>query len=217
MNEKKEPETLSPHHILSTHRIEALTDGIFAFAMTLLVINLRFPDTARQSGLGLSSLLFGQIQAFFDYFVSFFLLALFWVMHHQQFHHIRRSNASLLWVNILLLSFIVLVPFSTSLTSDFDGQTPAEAFFAANMFIIGLLFLVNWVYSTWQRRFVDPTLEDSFIAESTKLNLVIPAVSLLVFFLAFFIPHRSEYFYLLIPLFIYPRKYWYWHKKAPML
>jgi len=188
------------HHTLPTNRLEALSDGIFAFAMTLLVLDLQFPDAAVLSKLPLSALLWGQADRFFNYFLSFVLLAIFWMVHHQTFHHIRRLNAALLWLNILLLSFIVLIPFSTSLIGDFDKHTLADAVFAGNIFVIGVFNLWIWFYATKERRFTGPDLEEVFIKQGLVKGLMVPLVSLLVIAASFVIPGNSSYLFLLIPL-----------------
>jgi uncharacterized membrane protein len=79
---------------MTTHRIEALTDGIYAIAMTLLVLNLALPgtETYLAQTVELRDLLFGQAHKFFNYALSFILLAVFWIIHHDQFHFIKRTN-----------------------------------------------------------------------------------------------------------------------------
>jgi len=193
-------EEKSHRHTLPTNRLEALSDGIFAFAMTLLVLDLQFPDAAVLSKLPLSTLLWGQADRFFNYFLSFILLALFWMVHHRTFHHIRRLNTGLLWLNILLLSFIVLIPFSTSLIGDFDKHTLADIIFAGNIFIIGIFNVWIWFYATRERRFIDPDLEEVFIKRGLLKGLMVPLVSLLVIAASFVIPGNSSYLFLLIPL-----------------
>ncbi|MBI5699028.1 DUF1211 domain-containing protein [Candidatus Saganbacteria bacterium] len=190
-----------PHrHTLPTNRLEALSDGIFAFAMTLLVLDLQFPDSAILSRAPLSALLWGQADRFFNYFLSFILLALFWMVHHRTFHHIRGLNTALLWMNILLLSFIVLIPFSTSLVGDFDKHTLADAVFAGNIFIIGVFNVWIWFYATRERRFTNPDLEEAAIKQGLAKGLVVPLVSLLVIAASFVIPGNSTLLFLLIPL-----------------
>ncbi|MFA5113886.1 MAG: TMEM175 family protein [Candidatus Margulisiibacteriota bacterium] len=195
--DEKQPEH---HHQLSTHRIEGLSDGIFAFAMTLLVLDLQFPDAAASSGISLSSLLFGQIPRFFNFLLSFVLLAVFWVIHTQQFHHIRKMDKLLLWINIGLLAAIVLIPFSASLEGDFEGQMLAELFFAGNMFLVGLFFLANWAYAVKGKHFTDRPLEEDFINSSLIASMTIPAVSLLAMLGALVFPRHSANIFLLIPL-----------------
>ena len=105
---------------MTTIRLETLTDGVFAIAMTLLVLNLRFPVT--KAGLTereLEQIVFGQSNVFFNYFLSFILLALFWMLHHQQFHFFRKTDRSHIWINIFILMFVALLPFSASLVGPF--------------------------------------------------------------------------------------------------
>jgi uncharacterized membrane protein len=195
--DEKQPEQ---HHELSTRRIEALSDGIFAFAMTLLVLDLQFPDAAASSGVPLATLLFGQTPRFFNFFLSFTLLAVFWVIHNQQFHHIKRTDKPHLWINIGLLAFIVLIPFSASLEGDFEGQMLSELVFAANMFMVGVFFLINWAYAVVGRRFTDQALEEKFINDSLTHCMITPGVSLLAMVVAFFAPQHSSECFLLIPV-----------------
>ena len=128
--------------VLTTRRIEALTDGIFAIAMTLLVLTLTLPDML-ETQLGLSQLLADQWPKFFNYALSFVLLAIFWIVHHQQFHVIRRTDRGHIWINIGILMFVALMPFSTDVAGDYSGETLAELLFSANLMILGLLFLLN--------------------------------------------------------------------------
>lgn len=193
---------------LATSRIEALTDGIFAFAMTLLVLDLQLPDGTPTAGVDLYKLLLGQSDRFFNYFLSFVLLAVFWVVHNQHFHHIKKSDTKLLWINIFLLMFIVLMPFSTSLVGDYDNNTVAEAAFALNMFVIGALFLANWAYATLGFRLVDKTVtRGEHVREGLARSLTIPLVSLIALFLAFVSPGLSPYSYLIIPVFEFGRRF----------
>lgn len=187
--------------ILTTGRIEALTDGIFAFAMTLLVLNLALPDTVTElSAIRLQNLLIGQAHKFFNYALSFILLALFWVVHHQQFHQIKHSDSRLLWINIFVLMFVALMPFSTDLIGDFSGQTMAEVIFATNLLILGLLFTANWAYATRNHRLVDPDLDREIIVRGMRRNAVSPAISVIVIALSFIIPPWSLWLYLLVPV-----------------
>lgn len=185
---------------LTTARIQALTDSIFAFAMTLLVLNLTLPDAlARLPNVKLYDLLIGQAQKFFHYILAFMLLATFWIQHHQQFHSIRRTDSRLLWINIFLLMFVALMPFSTDVVGDFAGSKTAEVFFGGNLLILGLLFLANWAYATSNHRLVDAELDREIITRGLRRNMVMPAVSVVVIVLSFFITRWSLWLYLLIP------------------
>lgn len=186
---------------MTTHRIEALTDGIFAIAMTLLVLTLDLPEV--EKGLtqtGLHHLLMAQRDIFFNYALSFVLLAILWIIHHQQFHFIKRTDRKHLWINIFTLMFIALIPFSTSLVGDYPDDWMAEFFFGSNMFILGMLFNLNWAYATKGHRLVDRSLEPRRIALGKKKGAVTPLVSLLAMVLSLIHPQLSFYVYILIPI-----------------
>jgi uncharacterized membrane protein len=186
---------------LTTHRIEALSDGIFAFAMTLLVLTLTLPDAmAEVTNVQLHELLLGQAHKFFNYFLGFMLLAIFWMPHHQQFHWIKRTDSRLIWINVFILMFVALTPFSTDIVGDFSGNTMAEVFFATNLLILGLLFMANWAYATRGHRLVDPDLSEDIIVQGLRRGMVTPIVSAVVIVLSFFVPEWSLWLYLSVPL-----------------
>jgi uncharacterized membrane protein len=193
---------------LTTKRIEGLTDGIFAIAMTLLVLNLSLPKKGIDlTEAGLHQMLFGQLNHFFNYFLSFVLLAVFWILHHQQFHFIKRTNRTHLWINIFILMFVALVPFSTSLVGDFPYFWLDDFFFASNMFVLGVLFYLNWIYSTSGHRLVESDLDKRRIALGNKRALVLPVVSFLAMGTSLISPSLSSYLFLCIPLILLLRTF----------
>ncbi|MBU0672755.1 MAG: DUF1211 domain-containing protein [Candidatus Margulisbacteria bacterium] len=186
---------------LTTRRIESLTDGVFAIAMTLLVLSLELPPLGQQlSGTQLQQLLLSQAAKFFNYALSFVLLAVFWIIHHQQFHYIKRTNRTHLWINILVLMFVALMPFSTSLIGDFPGDWIAELFFSANLFIVGLLFQLNWLYVTWFKHLTDRSLTPRLVALGLRRGLVTPAVALVAIVLSLIDAPLTTHIYILIPV-----------------
>jgi uncharacterized membrane protein len=185
--------------VLTTRRIEALADCIFAFAMTLLVLTLTLPD-ATQTKLSLSQLLADQWPKFFNYALSFVLLAIFWIVHHQQFHMIRRTDRGHIWINIGILMFVALMPFSTDVTGSYSHETLAELLFSANLMVLGLLFLLNWWYACWNHRLVDPDLSRETIARGIRRSCITPVVAAIAMVLSLFIPRWGLTVYMLIPI-----------------
>src|SRR4030065_2930725 len=171
------PEKMSgkPRVVLTTRRIEALADGIFAISMTLLVLTLTLPDMM-DTKLSLSQLLAEQWPKFFNYALSFLLLAVFWMVHHQQFHVIRRTDRIHVWINIGILMFVALMPFSTDVVGDYSGETLAELVFSGNLMILGLLFLLNWWYGCRDQRLVDPDLDRETIIKGIRRSCVTPCI-----------------------------------------
>src|SRR4030088_188078 len=97
---------------LSRNRIEALTDGVFAVAMTLLVLDIKVPELEPPlAGAELPLKPLALWPKFLSYLISFVILGVYWVGHHIQLSFIRRADRPLLWINILFLLWVALVPF----------------------------------------------------------------------------------------------------------
>ena len=185
---------------MTTHRIEALTDGIYAIAMTLLVLNLALPEVGTDQAVQLHDALFGQAHKFFNYALSFILLAIFWIIHHDQFHFIKRIDRNLLWLNIFCLMFVALIPFSTSIIGDYPDETIAKLFFDSNLFMLGLFNSLNWVYATKGYRLVDRSIDPRRIAIGKRRSAVTPIVALMAMGLSVITPQWSSCVYFLIPV-----------------
>ena len=113
-------------------RIEALTDGIFTIAMTLLVLGIEVPQSAPLPHV--YDLLSSLIPDVIHNVISFLALAVLWVLYHQQYHHIRDIDHTILWLNIVWLLLVGLIPFTTSLADTYSGSRFANIPFALNLF-----------------------------------------------------------------------------------
>lgn len=188
----------SPMH---THRLEALTDGIFAFAMTLLVLSINLPNPKENADVG--SYIFSQLQNFWVFALSFLLLAFFWLNYSQQFHHIKKTDSMTVTITIFTLLFVVLMPGSTSLMNDYPKSIAAELFFSANFFVLSFLMYFNWQYCL-KKQFIDMTYK-AHIAQTTSKISLLPIVPLIAMLLAIITPSWSTLAYLLIPLIVLTR------------
>lgn len=185
----------------NSKRIETLVDGIFAIAMTLLVLNLSVPQlTSPVHDATIHSFLINLIPKLFTYALSFVLLAIFWKVNHSQFYYIRRINTLLLWITIIWLLFVALVPFSTSLTGEYGNLQSAQIFFDLNLLAIGLLSALIWYYAT-EKKFTSNELTFDEIHKIRKINLLLPAASLLAMGLTFISPSWSSLAYASILIF----------------
>ena len=129
---------------LSKHRLEALTDGIFAVAMTLLVIELKIPETAHiTTGEQLIAALGQLVPKFVAWVISFFVLAIFWASHHRLFHFVRVIDGKLTWLTIGYLACVSLMPFSSALTGEYGGALVAQTFYSINMALLGMMALLK--------------------------------------------------------------------------
>jgi uncharacterized membrane protein len=133
----------------STTRMEAFSDAIFAIIMTLLVLELRIPEFHNPaSNAEIIHALLKIVPNFISFGVTFLILAVFWVNHHQFFHFIKRSDRALLWLNNFLLFWLCFLPFPTAILGQHPTSTAAVMLFGAALFLAATSFTVmsHYVY-----------------------------------------------------------------------
>ncbi len=191
------------HFFIEPSRIQDLTDGIFAFSMTLLIVSVAMPEiTGRATEQMLLSKLSDMVPTFLTFFMSFFLIAIFWELHHRQFQSIKKSNSTLVWINILMMLFIVMIPFTTNLIDDYDYLKVANIAFNVNMLLIGIMFYIQYAYSA-DHKLLDERISTKHIAEYKKRNSIIAIVSLIALIVGIFLPRYSSFIYLSIPIILF--------------
>ena len=127
---------------VSQGRLEAFSDGVFAIVITLLVLELRLPETLRDDQI--VAALGEQWPHLLAYFLSFLSVGVFWVAHHLMLRAAGRGDRTLLWVNNLFLMIVALVPFSASVLGSYPGARAAVVLYGANL--IGVELLLIWVW-----------------------------------------------------------------------
>ena len=135
-----------------TGRVEAFSDGVFAFAITLLVLNLKDPALNSVVDGSLLPGLLDQWPALFALITSFATILIMWVNHHNMFTYIKRTDTVLLFLNGLLMFFVVLTPFTTqlianhvSLVQTSDAETAAIVY-SGDFLLLGLVWTVTAIY-----------------------------------------------------------------------
>ncbi len=189
-----------------TDRTEAFSDGIFAFAVTLLVLNLRDPvlQGTVTSGHLLDGLL-GQWPSLFAFVTSFATILIMWVNHHNMFNHIQRVDTEFMFLNGMLLFFIVLTPFTTlivsdhALLNDLDART-AAALYAADFLLLALVWNGLWRYGSKNNRLLAKEEPGEHVMSITKTYNMGPLFYMVAFVLAFLNPIVSVAAILLVAL-----------------
>lgn len=129
-------------------RLEALSDGVFAVAMTLLVLDLHAPAAAAIAGEGdLLQALCGLAPKLLVYFMSFLTLGIFWVGQQTQLNHLARGDRNLAWIHLGFLFAVTLMPFSTIVMSEFIRLRVALLLYWGNILLLGLLLFASWQYA----------------------------------------------------------------------
>jgi uncharacterized membrane protein len=141
---------------LALHRLSALTDGVFAIVMTLLVLEIGIPEIAPSSvHAELPQRLIELWPKLLSYIISFLILGIFWYLHHLAFRYIKRSDNGLIWLNILFLMFVALIPFSTSLFGSYAKEQLPIVIYAGNIILVMATRFMLWTYATRKYRLVD--------------------------------------------------------------
>jgi uncharacterized membrane protein len=142
-----------------TLRLEAFTDGVFAIAATLLVLDLTTHDLgAVKSDAQLWGALLGMRELFVNFALSFVLLCLLWMVHVRQFEYIARVDVTVLWLNNLRLLFIVLVPFATGLTTEYEEYLIGRLAMPVTFFFAILFGALEWEWARHRREELMPDI-----------------------------------------------------------
>jgi len=148
-----------------TARIEAFSDGVFAIAITLLILEIKIPGVG--SG-DLSRQLLRQWPSYIAFVISFAFIGIMWINHHRLFTHIKRSNNALLFLNLLLLLGVCAVPFPTAMLAQHFGQSDqrtAAILYHGTYFVIAIFFNILWRYAN--RRLLG---EDVDVSTADKIS-----------------------------------------------
>lgn len=147
-----------------THRMLAVTDGVLAISMTLLVLGLSVPIVKEiPDSQGLWPELRGLWREVLAYLMSFFIIGLLWSYNHLVFRHIRRANGTLLFLNMLYLLAVSIMPFSSALVANNWDERLAAIVYGASLFLAAAATAAMFAYATYRRRLVDSDLDEGFI------------------------------------------------------
>ena len=183
------------------NRLEALADGIFAVALTLLVLDLKLPeDLTFASNDDLWRHLLTLERHFAIYAISFVVIGMYWVSHHIQFHFIRYTDRKLIWINLFYLLFISFVPFATDLVGDHEDLVlPVEIYGIALLCLSALSFLhLDYLYRHPYLTSHEFTPEVCGLIKRRVLMFTLVPVSSML--LAFWSTRVALYMYLLLVL-----------------
>jgi uncharacterized membrane protein len=142
-------------------RLAALSDGIFAVAMTLLVLDLHIPTAAQVHGDGeLLAALCALGPQWLAYLMSFLTLGIFWAGQQTQLNHIGEGTRDLTWIHLLFLFFITLLPLSTRLLAEFITFRTALLIYWLNILALGATLYWSWTHATHAGLIKDDTPDE---------------------------------------------------------
>src|SRR5271157_598073 len=154
---------------ISKVNLERLTNGIFAFTMTLMIRNLPTPplgtiDTAAALGRFFDTTIF----AVYDFIGAFIILGMFWLFYFQIFHRMKTFDSRFIYIHFISLMVVVFVPFTQSFAAQGDTVPVADSLFQLNYLILSVLLIVEWYYARSHPSLLVPELtvaETSFLSK----------------------------------------------------
>lgn len=178
---------------VGTNRIEAFSDGVFAIAITLLILDIRVPSRMVPPGsdatLKVLEQLGEQWSNYLSFLLSFLIVGVTWGNHHTMFSYIKRTNHILIVLNLLLLLSIVVISFTAALLGHYigkNGQQAAVLVYSGGLVIGGVFYNLLWWYASKNYRLIDRTLPWAVVRRVRRLYLIGPILYALAFGLSFF-------------------------------
>lgn len=184
----------------STTRIEAFSDGVLAIVITLMVLEIKIPAMAehignREAWQSLHSLW----PKLLSYALSFVMIAIFWVNHHQLFHSIKHATRSLLWLNNAWLFFICLLPFPTAFLGEHPTLPLASSIFGTELFLCALFFFLIRRHA-FQTNLFTSEVSVSIAQSLLRKSMLAPAFYLFAAAVSWFSIHIAYAIFIIMPL-----------------
>ena len=176
-------------------RILALSDGVFAIAATLLIIEIAVPATTADARL--SRVLLGLWPRYLAYLLSFLVIARFWATHRQTFRLIARTDTALVWLNLLLLMFVAFLPFPTAVLGQHIRSPAAAALYAISVSLTATLSAACWWYASGPAALARPHLGGAHVRAMRARGLSAVALFAVTIPVAVIAPTAAEILWIL--------------------
>jgi len=189
----------------SPHRLEALSDGVFAIVMTLIVLEVHVPEASLAD---LPGALVKMAPTLLPYALTFVTLGMLWFGNRTQSEQIRAADHPLVWLNLLFLGLVALIPFSAALVSRYPSDRVAVVIYGIHLVAASLAHAVAWVYATFHPALIRPEISERYLhysryatfapalgyALATVLGAMVPSIAL-VAYLVVPVPFVTGLFY----------------------
>ncbi len=163
--------------LIDEGRVANFSDGVFAFAATLLVVKLDLPQLyGAQAGQHLSDVIVTLWPQYLANIISFLVIGYYWLNHHAIFSMVKKYNMTVVWLNIAFLITLSFIPFPVDLYGDFPNQPWVVVFYSGSLAVVGYFLTILWVYASAKHRLVNPNMSLREINYYTVRNLVAPLV-----------------------------------------
>jgi uncharacterized membrane protein len=184
---------------LQIERLLFFSDAVIAIAMTLLIIEIKAPHIENNSNSEVIKNINELIPKFVSFFISFFVIAIYWKAHHHLFGYVKKYTDKLIWLNILFLLSIVLMPFSSAFYSENFHLNIPYAIYCMNIFVTGLLncWIIRYI-SSEKAKIATVSGNNLWRKYYTLRSLVAPLIFFLSMILSFYSTNLSRVCFILI-------------------
>jgi uncharacterized membrane protein len=162
---------LPSSNLMGSFRLESLEDGVFAIVMTLMLFDLKLPDSNNED---LFISITRLIPNVISFIISFMLLGIYWNGHRSAFHYIKHADHWYHWLTIGLLALITTVPVSTAGIAKHYTEPFAITLYGTNLVLIGIVLYIQWVYALKNNRLVTQDIPAHTIIYA-KLRCIFPS------------------------------------------
>jgi len=186
---------------IEKNRLEALTDGILAVAMTILVLDVKLEASdAIVTDEHLVRHLLSVERTFSVYLVSFVVLAMFWVSHTLQFHYVKRVDRRMLWISLVFMLLVTLVPFTTNVLISYETLLLPVLLYGINLTLLAATLIANVNYLARHPNLATAEFTPTVSAYIHRRLAIVALIPVLAIAMAFFSTRVSLYMYFLMLL-----------------
>ena len=187
--------------LMSLNRFEAFSDGVFAIAVTLLVLEIKAPDLSQATSSEAVTKLLQVLPHVLSYATSFIVIGVLWINHHALFHFLKRVDRTVLVINLFLLMCVAFIPYPTALIGEFGASLPVVIFYGLSLAMTGFVYNALWFYVVHRYIMGEKLIEQKSVRKATIWSLSYPISYLVAAALAFININLSILLYVFIPSF----------------
>lgn len=188
---------------MNKNRMEAFSDGVFAIAITILVLEIKIPIVSSEK---LVESFILQTPKILSYVLTFFIIGMYWIAHHQMVHVFNKINRSVLWLNVINLMFVCFLPYPTGLLGGYPFEKFPVLIYAISLSLVNISGTILWLYATSKKE-----LESKINKRSRNYVAIIHSLPVLLYIISILVSNISLYLsyaiFIIVPLFfIFPNR-----------
>jgi uncharacterized membrane protein len=180
-------------------RLEAFSDGVFAIVITLLILDIRFPEVDYSQ---FRTTLVSLLPRILAYVMSFIIIGVYWVTHHNSMHAMRKTDRSFLWLNILLLLCISFIPFPTSLLGRYPFQAGPIMIYGITLIVCNAVGYLMILYVWYHPHLAVSEFSKTYLQSHTPVYIFVNVLYLCAILVAHPLPLLSYLIYIAVVVFL---------------